>query len=485
MKQNKLREQIAEQFIAALQEDKLPWHAMWFNARPENAITGKRYRGINSFWLSFIAEFRGYSDNRWCTFKQASEKGWHVKKGEHATQIEYWRLFDKKQKKYIESLEARMIIEADPDREKDIILSCRTYSVFNGQQIEGIPELLVSSQVDIESVRAQRDVLLRNMELGFHEGGTEAFYRPSTDSITMPPDKFFKDSYGYMSTFLHECGHATGHSKRLNRNLGGHFGSDSYAKEELRAEIASAFTSQALGFGREAEDLSGALDNHKAYIQSWIRDIKDQPNELFAAIKDAEKISDYLLEKGEFFKENEVVHEAPAAEKASDSAVPSVQSQYSMEIVDQHSPDEHSTMYAVRLEPGFMVEVKVCDTGLMYVMENADGSTVFSESVADYTFPDYQYDTKTVLDLVEAEHLQKNKSAKPSLDEQITGANKRVGKGRSAEPLDYDRTTAQKIGQNLAGQVDVMSPQEAANTFGKAVRDGDKVYFPAQLTTER
>lgn len=309
MKKNNLREKIAEQFIAALQEDQLPWHAMWATMRPQNAITGKRYRGINSFWLSFIADAFGYTDNRWCTFKQAQDKGWHVKKGEHATQVEYWRLFDKKQKQYIEQREAEMIIAADPDREKDIVLSCRTYSVFNGQQIEGIPELDICSAVDIETVRAQRDTLLRNMELGFRESGTEAYYRPATDSITMPPDAFFADSYGYMATFLHECGHATGHEKRLNRNLSGNFGSPSYAKEELRAEIASAFTSQALGFGRGADGLSGAMDNHKAYIQSWISVIKDQPNELFAAIKDAEKISDYLLEKGEFLKENSNVNE--------------------------------------------------------------------------------------------------------------------------------------------------------------------------------
>lgn len=318
MKQNKLREQIAEQFIAALQEDKLPWHAMWVNKRPQNAITEKKYRGINSFWLSFIADIKGYSDNRWCTYKQAQSQGWQVRKGEHATQIEYWRLYDKVQKRYIEQFEANLIIQQDPDREKDIILTCRTYSVFNGAQIEGIPELIVPTNIDINMVRAQRDVLLKNMDLKFHEGGTEAYYRPSADSITMPPDKFFADSYGYMSTFLHECGHATGHSKRLNRDLSGRFGSPSYAKEELRAEIASAFTSQALGFGSAAEDLSGAMDNHKAYIQSWIEVIQDQPNELFAAIKDAEKISDYLLEKGEFLKETSKEVTAPAKESLSE-----------------------------------------------------------------------------------------------------------------------------------------------------------------------
>jgi len=314
MKQNKLREQIAEQFVAALKEDKLPWHSLWMTHRPENAITGKKYRGVNSFWLSIIADANGYNDNRWCTFKQAKDKGWHVKKGEHATPVEYWRLFDKVQKKYIEQSEARKIVKEDPDREKDIILTCRTYLVFNGAQIEGIPPLFVSPAMDIEAIRAQRDVLLQNMKLGFREQGTEAYYSPATDRITMPPSKAFLGNYGYMSTFLHECGHATGHESRLNRDLTGTFGSPSYAKEELRAEIASAFTSQALGFGAATEDLSGAMENHKAYIQSWIQVIEDQPNELFAAIKDAEAISDYLLEKGEFLDRSQE-HEEPEVEQ--------------------------------------------------------------------------------------------------------------------------------------------------------------------------
>lgn len=312
MKQNKLREQIAEQFIAALQEEQLPWRAMWITNRPLNIISGKNYRGINSFWLSFVADMKGYQDHRWVTFKQAESKGWHVRKGEKATHIEYWRLYDKLQKKYIEQSEANQIVKLDPDRADDIILSCRNYAVFNAEQVEGIPELKHETVIDIDGIRNKRDTLLRNMNLAFHEGGNQAYYRPSTDSITMPPASMFKDNYGYMSVFLHECGHATGHESRLNRDMTGKFGSDLYAKEELRAEIASAFTSQALGLGHVEDELSSDLDNHKAYIQNWIEVLQNEPKELFAAIKDAEKISDYLLEKGEFLQtqEHETVQEA-------------------------------------------------------------------------------------------------------------------------------------------------------------------------------
>ena len=314
MKQNKLREQIADQFIAALQEEQLPWRAMWITKRPMNIISGKNYRGINSFWLSFVADMKGYQDHRWVTFKQAESKGWHVRKGEKATHIEYWRLYDKLQKKYIEQSEANQIIKLDPDRADDIILSCRNYAVFNAEQVEGIPELKHETTIDIDSIRGKRDTLLRNMALAFYEGGTQAYYRPSNDSINMPPASAFKDNYGYMSVFLHECGHASGHESRLNRDLTGTFGSESYAKEELRAEIASAFTSQALGLGHATEELTSDLDNHKAYIQNWINVLQNNPKELFAAIKDAENISDYLLEKGEFLKdlEHDTDHEIPS-----------------------------------------------------------------------------------------------------------------------------------------------------------------------------
>ena len=305
MKTNKLRESMTEAFLAALQEDKLPWHSMWTSMRPKNAITDKNYKGINAFWLSFVAEAKGYDDNRWCTFKQAESKGWHIKKGEKASSIEYWRLYDKLKKKYIEWPEARQIVSDDPEREKDIILTCRTYCVFNANQIEGIPELVHPNNVDIKEVRAKRDVLLNNMDLNFREGGNEAYYQPLQDRITMPPEKSFLDTYGYMSTFLHECGHATGHKSRLDRDLTGSFGSVSYAKEELRAEIASAFTAQALSLNSDGTIPSDRLDNHKAYIQSWIEVIQDKPNELFSAIKDAEGISDYLLEKGEFLKDRD------------------------------------------------------------------------------------------------------------------------------------------------------------------------------------
>ena len=321
-KGNALREALAAEFVKALNEDQLPWHAMWASQRAYNVTTGKPYHGVNAIWLAFLAQEKGFADPRWCTFNQAKDSGWHIKKNEHGAKVEFWSIYDLKTRKTLSSAEAAKIVEADESRKDDMRITARLYTVFNAAQIEGIPELVQECEVDIASIRAKRDVLLHNMGLGFHEGGNSAFYRPSEDSITMPPDEAFQNDYGYMSTFLHECGHATGHESRLNRDLSGIFGSESYAKEELRAEIASAFTSQALGFQAGDADRVQHMENHKAYIQSWAKAIKDAPNELFAAIRDAERISDYLIEKGEFqrMEQREVVSDDKGIDELLDDA---------------------------------------------------------------------------------------------------------------------------------------------------------------------
>lgn len=299
--QNKVREKLAEMFIASLNEGKLPWAACWQKERPQNAVTGKRYRGVNSFFLSLHAQGQGYSDPRWCTYLQAQKQGWQVRKGSSGYPVEYWAYFDRKEKKLLSWQDALKLIKEEPKyAEENLQLRCRISVVFNAVQIDRIPEMTYAHQTNIDVIRGQRDTLLRNMELNYREEGSEAYYSPETDTVTLPPEKSFFDTYSYACTFLHECGHATGHPERLNRDLSGGFGSESYAKEELRAEIASAFTAQAIGLTLTDEQLRHHLDLHKAYIQSWAAAVKDAPDELFRAIKDAEGISDYLIEKGEF-----------------------------------------------------------------------------------------------------------------------------------------------------------------------------------------
>ncbi|MBQ9168513.1 MAG: DUF1738 domain-containing protein [Oscillospiraceae bacterium] len=297
---SKVREELAQTFLAALNQGQLPWRKCWSQALPVNAITGKTYRGINTLVLSYYGDRRGYTDTRWCTYNQAQEKGWQVRKGSKGVRVEYWACYDTKEKKLLSWDDVRRKLKADPDYEKNLQLRCRTYTVFNGEQIDGIPAPEQRPSTDIGTLREKRDTLIRNMGIGYQEGGVRAYYSPGMDTVTLPPEGTFDDTYSYMATFLHECGHATGHESRLNRNLTGGFGSDSYAREELRAEIASAFTAQSLGLQLTDEQLRYQTEQHTAYIQGWSKILQDSPEELFRAIKDAEAISDYLIEKGEF-----------------------------------------------------------------------------------------------------------------------------------------------------------------------------------------
>lgn len=312
MKLNRMREEMINSFIDCLKKDTIPWHRSWSaTERPYNAVTNTAYHGANSLWLSYNQFAREFEDPRWCTFKQTQTQGWKIKPGSKGTRVEFWSLYDTEEKRKLTQREAKQLsdeltLEEFKNRVKPI---SNVYTVFNGEQIDGIPKYEEKTyELNTEELLQKRDTLLKNMNVDFSEGGDKAFYNPSRDRITLPEMNKFETEYDYMATLLHEAGHATGHISRLNRDMTGVFGSPEYAKEELRAEIASAFTAQELGLDYEQNE---HMENHEAYVQNWIDVLENEPNELFAAIKDAEKISDYLIEKGEFgLKETEMSKDA-------------------------------------------------------------------------------------------------------------------------------------------------------------------------------
>lgn len=301
MKLNRMREEMINSFIDCLKKDTIPWHRSWSaKQRPFNAVTNTTYRGVNSLWLSYNQFAREFDDPRWCTFKQAQTQGWKIKPGSKGTRVEFWSLYDTEEKRKLTQREAKQLsdeltLEEFKNRVKPI---SNVYTVFNGEQIDGIPKYEEKTyELNTEELLQKRDTLLKNMNVDFSEGGDKAFYNPSRDRITLPEMNRFETEYDYMATLLHEAGHATGHISRLNRDMTGVFGSPEYAREELRAEIASAFAAQVVGIDYQQNQY---MENHEAYVQDWISVLENSPNELFAAIKDAEKISDYLIEKGEF-----------------------------------------------------------------------------------------------------------------------------------------------------------------------------------------
>ena len=297
---SKTRDELAELFLNALKKDQIPWRAVWNTATPFNPVSGTRYSGINALLLGYYMQDRKYEDPRWLTFNQAKTNGWRIKRGAKADRVEYWFPYDPVLKKSLTWAAVARIRRDDPRRADRLKLRSRVSAVFHASLVEGIPAWHPTIRSNVEELREQRDTLLKNMELNYREQGNQAYYSPTTDCVTLPPEGSFDSPYGYLCTFLHECGHATGAEKRLNRDLSGGFGSEAYAREELRAEIASAFTSQALGLEMDEAAVEEHLKLHAGYIQSWISVLENNPEELFAAIRDANEISDYLIEKGEF-----------------------------------------------------------------------------------------------------------------------------------------------------------------------------------------
>lgn len=350
---NKTRNQLAEMFVKSLSEEKLPWHAVWNTYPQQNAVTKKAYRGINAFLLAMASEELGFDDPRWCTFSQAKKKGWSIRKGAKGVPVEFWSAINVHTHEVVDFKEAARQLRDGEAKEGDFNFYSRNSYVFNAQQIEGIPALKQEApMVDIGLIRQNRDTLIKNMAVGFDGNGTDCHYSPSKDKIVMPPESDFRDTYGYMCSFLHEAGHATGAPSRLGRGFG--VTREEYAIEELRAEIASAMTSQQLGIPLTDEQMQRNLDLHKAYIQSWAQAIRDAPKVLFDAIKDAEQISDYLVDKGEFRQviEAEQVKEVQEPEQPAEEQKATKEAEAMEESSRDHGEETVKQITVLVVEPG-------------------------------------------------------------------------------------------------------------------------------------
>lgn len=310
------RKQLVDQVLANLEKGNLFWTQGWVAAgAPESAVTGKKYRGINNLYLSLVAMAENYGDNRWATFRQMEEKGWTFKKDEEghtlgkgkSVSVEYYEMRDKETKRRFDRsvLDGMTFDEQREYMDKNVYWLRKFYRVFNCSLMDGVPakEMPTIDVNDrVEKAEAILDYWNAN-ESKIVYGGSQAFYRPSTDEVHLPEREKFKSTQSFYDTAFHEIGHSTGHETRLNRDLSGGFGSQSYAMEELRAEIASIFMAQDLGI----EPSEDRLQNNAAYIQSWKDEIKENPNALFTAIADADKIARYVSSKEQAYRQTKDV----------------------------------------------------------------------------------------------------------------------------------------------------------------------------------
>ena len=291
MKLTKTREQLVQMYIDSLKESQLPWRRRWNNGTNINGITKVEYKGVNQLLLTLVAANEQYQDPRWLTYIQIKQKEYKLvnAKGK-GVPIEFWSVYDLKNKKKISFLDYEKIIEQNPNDKVNYRVICRTTMVFNAAHIEGIPKLQ-SNNNNMKNIVIPKFItnLIHNFGVKYSEHGNRAFYRPSTDEIVLPPKDKFVDEYSYYATQLHELCHSTGNEKRLNRNLCSKNDGD-YAREELIAEISSSFLMQKLNIDVKAEH----YDNHKTYIQSWISTLENKPGELFKAINESNRVCDYI-----------------------------------------------------------------------------------------------------------------------------------------------------------------------------------------------
>ena len=290
--QSKTREQLIKMYLEALRENQIPWRERWYSDLNKNGVTNTEYRGVNQLILSYVAYKEKYEDNRWLTYKQIKENNYKITNAKgKGVPIEFWSVYDIKNKIRLDFPTYEKIIEKTPERKKDFKVFCNTTYVFNASLIEGIKPNEKNNRNTIPTnIYFKR--LISKLHIEYIEEGNKAYYIPSKDTIVLPPSSKFFDKYSYYATQLHELSHATGHSNRLNRNLNIQNKKD-YAREELIAEISSSFLMQKLNVKVHEDD----YNNHKSYIQSWILLLEDKPNELFKAVGEANKICDYLDSK--------------------------------------------------------------------------------------------------------------------------------------------------------------------------------------------
>lgn len=275
-------QKITDSIIAAMEtaaQWSRPWSISSASGAPINAVSRKAYRGVNTLVLWATAQEKGYASTEWATYRQWSEKGAQVRKGEKATCIVFWS--SAKGKKETQ------------DGEESTFLFAKSYSVFNASQVDGYiaPDVSVPAATNERSPVADNWFdALRGIVL---HGGNRAYYTPTSDRIQMPDFDAFKDAPSYYSTLAHEYTHWTARDWRCNRELGKRFGDSVYAMEELIAELGAAFTMAHLGLVNEPRR------DHAEYLKSWLTVLKADKRAVFTAASKAQQAVDFLVRTSE------------------------------------------------------------------------------------------------------------------------------------------------------------------------------------------
>jgi antirestriction protein ArdC len=285
-KTQSLHDAVTARIIAELEQGRFPWVQPWASTSgvtplglPQNASTGRTYCGINILLLWSAAIEQGRISQRWLTFKQALAMGGAVRKGETGTMVVYADTF-------VPKAEQEKASASGEDARRVGFL--KRFTVFHVDQCDGLPALPVAQPPPGHTqVLPQVDAVIAATGADIRIGGDMAFYSPSHDFIQVPPQQAYFEPINWFRTVLHEAGHWSGHPSRLNRDFSGRHGSQAYAREELVAEICSAFLCAELGVVPTVR--------HADYLGAWVEVLKGDNRAILQAASLASKAADFVM----------------------------------------------------------------------------------------------------------------------------------------------------------------------------------------------
>ena len=265
-----IREIVTRKIIEGLEQGQIPWVKGWRDGMAVNHVTGKSYRGLNQLSLSYVAENKGWI-NRWVSIGLIRKNEWRIKAGESPQYIAFFK----------------WVTKEEDDGSENTFPLLRYYKVWSISQLED--ELEVPEPEEFNPIDKAESVISNMPQCpNLNFGGNQPAYNPLSDTVRMPLQETFFSPDEYYSTFYHELAHSTGHEKRLNRELSLNFGSEEYGLEELVAEFTAAFLCAESG-------IENTIKNSTAYVQNWLKVLKNDRQMLLTAASLAQKASDFIL----------------------------------------------------------------------------------------------------------------------------------------------------------------------------------------------
>ena len=270
---------VTDRIISQLEQGVIPWHKPW------TGVQGGAYSGATGRPYSLLNQMLLGKPGAWYSYNEITKRGGHVRKGEKASMIVFWK-------------QIQTVVNNDDETmipESKYIPMLKYFNVFHASQCESLPEVTpketAEQPVSAEAEKVIMEYLSRETLKLEHRAGDEAYYSPSRDCVVLPLREQFTENAEYYSTAFHELTHSTGHSTRLNRlTATAHFGNEIYSKEELVAEIGAAALMNCTGAETEK-----AFKNSAAYIQSWLTALRNDRRMIVSASSAAAKAVNYII----------------------------------------------------------------------------------------------------------------------------------------------------------------------------------------------